>query len=50
MQSSFTTWVFTVTTLGNSHGISPSYGATEFVISLIITCSLYYAAKEMDVS
>jgi hypothetical protein len=39
--------LFTFTTLGNSRTIDPSYGATEFCISCLITYSLFAAASEM---
>ncbi|KAL1522091.1 hypothetical protein AB1Y20_021734 [Prymnesium parvum] len=49
-QTSFSSWLFTVTTLGNTDGITPSYGATEFCISCVITISLFVAARELKVS
>ena len=40
---SFTTFLFTFTSLGNAEKLAPAYGATELTIACLMTAFLYYS-------
>ena len=42
------TWLFTGTSLGNTDTVAPSYGATELVISTLMTGFLFWAVAALD--
>ena len=46
-QVSVVTWVFTGASLGNAADVAPAYGATELLISTLLTIFLYYCAAAL---
>lgn len=47
-QINVATWLFTGTSLGNADVVSPSYGATELLITFLMTVFLYWAKAALD--
>ena len=43
-QINVVTWLFTGASLGNANSIAPSYGATELLITTLMTLFLFYAS------
>jgi len=46
-QTSLQSWLFTGTSLGNADQVAPAYGATEFLISCIMTAYLFFMAAAL---
>ena len=42
------TWLFTGTSLGNAVDVSPAYGATEFLISTLMSGFLFWSVRMLD--
>lgn len=46
-QLNLVTWLFTGASLGNAAHVAPAYGATELLISTLLTGFLYYATHAL---
>ena len=47
-QLNVVTWLFTAASLGNADSIAPAYGATELLISTLMTVFLFWALAALD--